>query len=112
MKAGLVRVTACSLGLMILSAGHLPVASAQDTVAPGQPAPQDASAPVYQPQQIDQLVAPIALYPDALLAQTLMAATYPLEVVEAARWVQDPNNARLRGDQLDAALQPMDWDPS
>jgi hypothetical protein len=41
-----------------------------------------------------------------------MASTYPLEVVEAARWVEDPNNARLKGDQLAAALQGKDWDPS
>jgi hypothetical protein len=41
-----------------------------------------------------------------------MASTYPLEVVEAARWVEDPNNARLKGDQLAAALQDKDWDPS
>ena len=41
-----------------------------------------------------------------------MAATFPLEVVEAARWVQDPNNARLKGDLLAAGLQNMDWDPS
>ncbi len=116
MKAGFGRIMACSLGLMAaLTVGYLPAASAQDTAPPpppGQPAPQDNPAPVYPPQQLDQLVAPIALYPDPLLAQTLMAATYPLEIVEASRWVQDPNNARLRGDQLDAALQPMDWDPS
>ena len=41
---------------------------------------------LYTPEQLDQMLAPIALYPDALLAQTLMAASYPLEVVEAARW--------------------------
>src|SRR5262245_15252916 len=46
--------------------------------------------------QLDQLLAPIALYPDALLAQTLMAASYPLEVVEAARWSKD--NPNLAGD--------------
>jgi hypothetical protein len=63
-------------------------------------------------QQIDQMTAPIALYPDAVVAQILMAATYPLEVVEASRWIQAPQNAQLRGDQLALALQQQSWDPS
>jgi Protein of unknown function (DUF3300) len=58
------------------------------------------------------MLAPIALYPDDLLADILMAATYPLDVVEAARWLQDPQNAVLKGDQLFAALQQKSWDPS
>ena len=53
--------------------------------------------------QLDQLLAPIALYPDALLAQTLMAASYPLEVVEAARWSKD--NPNLKGDAALAAVK-------
>ena len=69
-------------------------------------------APLYSPAQLDQLLAPIALYPDQLLAQILTAATYPLEVVQADRWLMDPNNAALKGDQLFAALAPIDWDPS
>ncbi len=60
--------------------------------------------------QLEQLVAPVALYPDSLLAQVLMAATYPLEVVEAARWVKA--NPNLKGDDLDAALQKQSWDAS
>ena len=70
-----------------------------------------AGAPLAE-GQLDQLLAPIALYPDTLLAQILMAATYPLEVVEADRWVQDPAHAALKGDQLVAALQSQPWDPS
>ena len=58
------------------------------------------------------MLAPIALYPDDLLVQILMAATYPLDVVEAARWVQDPRNASLKGNQLFAALQQQNWDAS
>jgi hypothetical protein len=58
------------------------------------------------------MLAPIALYPDDLLADVLMAATYPLDVVEAARWLQDAQNAALKGDQLFAALQQRPWDPS
>jgi Protein of unknown function (DUF3300) len=55
-------------------------------------------------------VAPIALYPDALLAQILMASTYPLEVVEAARWVRA--NPNLKDQALEAALLKQPWDPS
>jgi hypothetical protein len=64
------------------------------------------------PQQIDQMVAQIALYPDPLVGQILMAATYPLEVVEAHRWLQDSDNAQLQGDQLAAAMAQQPWDPS
>jgi hypothetical protein len=70
------------------------------------------SAPHYTRQQVDQLVAPIALYPDQLLTQVLMAATYPQQIAEAAQWLQDPNNAALKGDALVAALEPSPWDPS
>ncbi len=60
--------------------------------------------------QLDQLVAPIALYPDGLLSQVLIASTYPLEVVEADRWRKQ--NAALTGDALDKALEGQDWDDS
>jgi hypothetical protein len=61
--------------------------------------------------QLDQMLAPIALYPDQLLTQLLMAATFPQQVVDAAQWLQDANNAALKGDDLVAALQPLPWDP-
>ena len=64
------------------------------------------------PAQLNQLVAPIALYPDPLVAQILMAATYPLEIVEADRWLRILANAALKGDALTAALQRQPWDPS
>jgi hypothetical protein len=60
--------------------------------------------------QIAQLVAPIALYPDPLVAQILMASTYPLEVVEADRWIKQ--NPGLKGDSLDKALLDKNWDVS
>ena len=63
-----------------------------------------------KPAQLDQLVAPIALYPDTLLSEVLMASTYPLEVVEAERWVNANNN--LKGDELKAAVDKQDWDAS
>jgi hypothetical protein len=58
-------------------------------------------------EQLDQMLAPIALYPDPLVAQILMAATYPLEVVEADRWLQQPGNAALHGGQLIAAANGL-----
>jgi hypothetical protein len=64
----------------------------------------------YGQAQIEQLVAPIALYPDALVAQILMASTYPLEVVEAARWVKA--NPKVTGAKLEDAMQKQSWDAS
>src|SRR5215469_12026458 len=74
--------------------------------------PEAQIRPMFKAEQLDQLLAPIALYPDALLAQILMAATYPLEIVKAARWLQDPSHANLRGDELAGVLAAETWDPS
>jgi len=72
-------------------------------------AAQDAK-PTFKPEEIEQMVAPIALYPDSLVSQILMASTYPLEVVEADRWAKQ--NKNLKGDALAAALEKQNWDPS
>jgi len=64
----------------------------------------------FKPEEIEQLVAPIALYPDSLVSQILMASTYPLEVVEADRWVKQ--NKNQKGDAFAAALEKQTWDPS
>jgi Protein of unknown function (DUF3300) len=64
----------------------------------------------FKQEELDQLAAPIALYPDSLLAQVLMASTYPLEVVMAGRWAKA--NQNLKGDALAKALEQQDWDPS
>lgn len=64
----------------------------------------------FSKEELTQMLAPIALYPDALTAQILMASTYPLEVVEADRWMS--KNKHLKGDELDKALQDKPWDPS
>jgi len=64
----------------------------------------------FNPGEIEQLVAPIALYPDSLVSQILMASTYPLEVVQADRWVKA--NKTLQGEALTAALEAQSWDPS
>jgi len=64
----------------------------------------------YSQAELDQMLAPIALYPDSLLSQILMAATYPLEVVQAARWSRA--NSALKGEQAVRAVDDRDWDPS
>jgi len=94
------------ISLMLLASAE---ASAQDY--PVQPQAVSDSRP-YTPAQLDQMLAPIALYPDPLLAQILMAATYPLQIVEADRWLQENDNAGLQGNDLAAALAQQPWDPS
>src|SRR5712671_4961618 len=71
------------------------------------PAPRNAAA---TQQELDQMLAPIALYPDSLLSQIFMASTYPLEVVEAARWSRA--NPGLTGQQAVDAAGERDWDAS
>jgi hypothetical protein len=88
---------------------HLLGFSAALTLGPSVLRAQDSKKP-FTPEQLDQLLASIALYPDALLSQTLMAATYPLEVVEAARWTQA--NPNLKGDAAVQAVKNKDWDVS
>ena len=69
-----------------------------------------APAGKQSPQELQQLVAPIALYPDALVAQVLAASTYPTEIVEADRWLQ--NNSELKGQKLADEVDKQSWDPS
>jgi Protein of unknown function (DUF3300) len=94
-----------------------PVIAAAQGTQPSQPAstPQTSPPPqtdetLLKPEQLDALVAPIALYPDALLANMLAASTYPLEVVEADRWVS--GHKKLKGDQLKAEVGKQSWDDS
>src|SRR5689334_15894998 len=74
------------------------------------PSSQTPADQVLKPEQLQQLVSPIALYPDNLLAQVMMASTYPLEVVEASRWLT--TNKKLKGDQLQKAVEKEKWDDS
>ena len=77
----------------------------------GQSNGQPAASPAKQsPQELNQLVAPIALYPDALVAQILAASTYPTQIVEADRWMQGHSN--LKGEKLAKEVDKQDWDPS
>jgi len=71
---------------------------------------QEKPAKVFKQEELDQLLAPIALYPDDILTQILMASTYPLEVVQAERWAKQ--NKSVKGDALKAALEKQTWDNS
>jgi uncharacterized membrane protein YgcG len=73
-------------------------------------AQEAARTPIFKKEELQQLLAPVALYPDQLLAQVLMASTYPLQIVQAARWQKE--NAKLAGEALDKALDAKEWDPS
>ena len=82
-------------------------------IKPRKPRRQTAQAPPYTqqtPEQLQQLVAPIALYPDSLVAQILAASTFPEQVVEADRWVQA--HPDLKGEALGQAVDQQPWDPS
>jgi hypothetical protein len=105
MKHRLRPIFLCLLGLSVIGStgalGQQPAVRADNQLA--------VVAPLAQ-GELDALLAPIALYPDQLLAQVLMAATYPLQVVTAARFVQQ--NPSLTGAALDQALRNENWDPS
>ena len=66
--------------------------------------------PPFKKEELEAILAPIALYPDALLAQIFMASTYPLEIVEAARWSKE--HPDVKGDAVAGAVQSQTWDPS
>jgi uncharacterized membrane protein YgcG len=114
-KAGLLSGTAvCLIGMCMCAMGVCSPALAQSD-----PSAQDAAPPSAgdEPQpshltadQLRQLVAPIALYPDALIAQILAASAYPTQIVEADRFLQQ--NPNLKGKDLADAVDQQDWDPS
>src|SRR5579862_9356627 len=103
MDTSLTRSIIVALALTVM---HITMAQAQ-TSAPSASAP---SQQLLKAEELDQLVAPIALYPDTLLAEVLMASTYPLEVVQADRWATE--NKALKGDKLKAAVDKQSWDDS
>jgi Protein of unknown function (DUF3300) len=97
-------IRALALTIVVLA----PIGAAAQTSAP--PAAPPAAATPLKPQELDQLVAPIALYPDPLLSEVLIASTYPVEVVQADRWLTAHKD--LQGDKLKAAADKEDWDKS
>jgi hypothetical protein len=111
-RARQILVSLLSL-LLLFATWPQNLAAYQDASAPPENAPENTSAPPYTqqtPEELQQLVAPIALYPDSLVAQILSASTFPDQVVEADRWVQA--NPDLKGDSLGQAVDQQSWDPS
>src|SRR3979411_2662784 len=99
-------LTFCLCATLLLApspSGFAQQADQSTTPVPFQEAPQT-------PEQLQQLVAPIALYPDALVAQILAASTYPAEIVQADRWMQ--SHAGLKGEKLAEEVDKQPWDPS
>jgi len=94
-----------AIGLFIILSLALPL---QQTQAQGSADLEPFET--YSREELAQMLAPIALYPDALLSQILMASTYPIEVIEADRWVRI--NSQLKGEALNTALLDQSWDPS
>jgi hypothetical protein len=117
MEATMLRCNKMLLALLLLLT--VPVTTlAQTPATPAQPGQPPAAAPaqpqaeqtLLKPEQLEALVAPIALYPDALVANVLAASTYPLEVVQADRWVKA--NKALKGDALKKEVDKQAWDDS
>ena len=100
-------IRAIVLGLVGVLSAAGSFAQSAPPAPPGAAAP---GAPTFKQEELEQLAAPIALYPDALVAQILMASTYPLEVVEAARWSKA--NPKVKDKALEDAMQQQRWDPS
>lgn len=96
------------LSLCVAATGYAP----QYGPAPGQQPPPQAAQPgtPMPPQALDNLVAPIALYPDPLLAEVLAASTYPMEVAEAEQWLEDHH--KWKPDKLMEEAKKQNWDPS
>jgi hypothetical protein len=103
------RTKDIAIGAMMLVALVFgPVLIGQEPGPPPGPAP---AAPVpLSPQQLEDLAAPVALYPDTLLSEILVASTYPLEVVEAQQWLA--RNPKFKGKKLLEEAQHQNWDPS
>lgn len=107
------RGVSIALAIVLVVAPVLPDMATADDATPAVTEPAaGADADTFNTEQLDALLAPIALYPDVLLTQVLMASTFPLEIVQASRWLQDPAHKDLKGDALAKALEEQSWDPS
>src|SRR5579864_6476880 len=105
---GVVRQFISVICTLALLPGDLALMASQ-SAQPSSP-PADEQAVSIPPEQLDSLVAPIALYPDPLLSQTLVAATYPLEIIQLQQWLA--KNKGLKDKALADAVQKQQWDPS
>ena len=104
------RVALGAVLVAALGCSISPAALAQAAAEATAPSAAATTESGFSAEQLEQIAAPIALYPDALLMQILMGSTYPLEIVEADRWVKA--NPKLTGKALEEALKGQDWDPA
>jgi hypothetical protein len=120
MNRAMARMLSPLVGGLWLVAALVGAVHAQDatpaaaaTAAPVENAAQvPAAPPTLTADQLDQLCGPVALYPDPLLAQILIASAYPLDVVQAARWAEANKDKKLTPEALEAALKDKQWDAS
>jgi hypothetical protein len=104
------RIRRMAVLVSVLALAVMSAPGQQVQIPPAVPGPNQAPAQMLPPQQLDNLVAPIALYPDPLLSQVLAASTYPVELIEAQQW--SLANQNLSGQQLMDAARQQNWDPS
>lgn len=110
MKAGrFLSATVLNVSLLLYAAAQVPPSPSASPSSASSSTPA-SGAKTFSQQELEQLLAPIALYPDELFVQILMASTYPLEVVAAERWVKA--NPGLKDKALQDAVQKQTWDPS
>src|SRR5437867_1805307 len=98
------------LCVALLSPGNSAVAQARQAQSQALTTTTTEEAPKIPNDQLDSLVAPIALYPDPLLSQTLVASTYPLEIIQLQQWME--KNPTLKDKALADAVEKQNWDPS
>jgi hypothetical protein len=113
------RGAAATLTFLLMATASYGQQPAGPNAAPPPGQPQDAQAQDQAPapdllpkEKLDQILAPIALYPDQLVTNILMAASYPQDVADAAKWLKEGNNGSLKDDALLDAIKPLPWDPS
>jgi len=108
----LISVLSCTLVTLMIAASSQSLRAEQEAPPPPSqaPAPTQPTGAQLTPEQLQQLVSPIALYPDSLVAQILAASAYPTQIVEAQRFLDE--NPNLKGKDLGDAVDKQDWDPS
>src|SRR3954454_5681253 len=106
---GVIAVLCIALSVPGDGALYAAAQTASTSASSAQSNPSQASAKVAN-EELDSLVAPIALYPDSLLGQTLVASTYPLEIIQLQQWLA--KNPKLKGKGLSDAVMKQSWDPS
>ncbi len=110
MRFGFLRTCLWCFASVPIAVSGMAQAQTSQAQPQGQSQAQSQSQQIYNKQQLDQMLAPVALYPDALLSQIFMATTYPSDVAEAADW--SAANTKVKGDDAVKQVNTKPWDPS